>query len=172
MGPEVMLAKAKSKAESLGLHCQTMASSLSDIAASTIGQTAAYIAQEIEAHDQPCAAPAVLLIGGELLVSTGKVHGLGGRNQEFALAAAARIAGSKRIVIASADSDGADGPTRFAGGIVDGQTMARAEEKGLDVQGALRVHDSCGLLSQLGDSIDTGILKTNVQDLRVIYVGV
>jgi glycerate-2-kinase len=96
---------------------------------------------------------------------------VGGRSQEFVLATARRIAGSRRIVIASADSDGSDGPTDMDGGIVDGYTFERAAQAGVSISEALKHHDSSTALVALGDAIHTGILRTNVRDLRVIYVG-
>jgi glycerate-2-kinase len=54
---------------------------------------------------------------------------------------------------------------------MDDDTVRRATEAGLDVAEELRRHNTCGLLSGIGDAIDTGILNTNVQDLRVVYVG-
>jgi len=171
MGPEYMLAAAEKRAAELGLTAAIMASSLSSLEARIVGETMAHVAREIEAYDRPFAAPCVLLLGGELVVTTGKHPGAGGRNQEFVAGAALHIGGSRRIVIASADSDGSDGPTDYAGGIVDGDTMRRASEAGYDVAEELRGHNTCGLLRGIGDAIDTGILNTNVQDLRVVYVG-
>jgi glycerate 2-kinase len=171
MGPEYMLDAAQRRAEELGLNATVLVSSLSDIEAQPAGEVAAYVAQEIEVLDRPLAAPCVLLLGGELVVSVGEEMGCGGRNQEFVLAAAQRIAGSGRIVIGSADSDGCDGPTDVAGGIVDGYTTQRASQAGIDLCEALRRHDACSALTALGDTIYTGVQKTNVRDLRVIYVG-
>ncbi len=171
MGPEYMLAAAEKKAAEMGLNATIMASSLSNLESRVVGDTMGYVAREIERYGRPLAAPAVFFLGGELVVTTGKNPGLGGRNQEFVLGAAQRIAGSRRIVIGSADSDGSDGPTDYAGGIVDGETVARAAAAGLDVATELRRHNTNGLLRGIGDAIDTGILKTNVQDLRVVYVG-
>lgn len=171
MGPEVMLDAAEARARELGLNAVILVSSLSGLEAATIGDAAAYLAQEVEAHDRPIRAPAALLCGGELVVSTGNASGLGGRNQEFALAAAPRIEGSPRIVIASADSDGSDGPTDAAGAIVDGHTFARAEAAGYDIYDELKRHNAGPVLAALGDAIITGVQKTNVQDLRIVYVG-
>jgi glycerate 2-kinase len=171
MGPEYMLDAAKRKAEELGLHATILISSLSDVEAQPVAETLAYIAQEVEAFDRPIAAPCILICGGELLVAVGDEQGFGGRNQEFALATARRIAGSERIVIASADSDGSDGPTDAAGAIVDGQTLARAQAAGLNIDDVLRRHDTYPAFKALGDNIFTGIQKTNVRDLRVVYVG-
>jgi len=171
MGPEVMLDAALRQARALGLGASILISSLNDIEARAAGDVLAHIAQEIEAFGRPLAAPCALICGGELVVAIGEERGIGGRNEEFVLSTAARIAGSDRIVIASADSDGSDGPTDVAGGIVDGQTLKRAAEAGIDIAATLRHHDSHSALAALGDTIHTGIQRTNVRDLRVIYVG-
>jgi glycerate 2-kinase len=170
MGPEVMLDGALHRAAEMGLPATVLATSLNDIDAQAAGEILAHIAQEIEALDRPLPAPCVLLCGGELVVATGDEPGIGGRNQEFILSTVARIAGSPRIVVASADSDGSDGPTDAAGGIVDGDTAGRAAALGIDIAEALRRHDSHAALEALGDTIETGVLNTNVRDLRVIYV--
>ncbi len=170
MGPEFMLEAALKKAQSMGLAATILISSLSDVEAQPAANTLAYISQEIETYGRPLEPPCVLLCGGELVVTVGREQGVGGRNQEFVLAAAPRIEGSEGIVIASADSDGTDGPTDLAGGIVDGTTMERARQAGIDVGLELRRHNSTPVLKRLGDAIDTGVGKTNVRDLRVIYV--
>jgi glycerate-2-kinase len=87
------------------------------------------------------------------LVTVGKEGGVGGRNQEFILSAAQRIAGSKNIVMGSVDSDGTDGPgTQFvkgyedipclAGGVVDGETMDEARVAGVNVRDELKRHNT------------------------------
>jgi len=171
MGPETMLAAAEQRARQLGLNSTIMASSLSNLEARVVGETMGQVAREVERYDRPVAAPGVLLLGGELVVNAGRGAGEGGRNSEFVTAAALRIAGSQRIVIGSADSDGNDGPTPYAGGIVDGYTVERARSIGWDVNDELRRHNTCALLRALDDALDTGVLNTNVQDLRVVYVG-
>lgn len=171
MGPEYMLAAAEACARELGLNACVLASALSNLEARIVGDCMAHITREIEQYDRPFQAPAVLMLGGELVVTSGPNGGQGGRNSEFVAGAAMRIAGSRRIVIGSADSDGSDGPTEYAGGIVDGETVERAAEAGLDVAEELRRHNTCGLLRGIGDALDTGILKTNVQDLRIMVVG-
>jgi len=171
MGPEYMLEAAKNKAEEMGLNTAIIVSSLSDVEAQPIAETFAYIAQEIETYGRPFKPPCVLLCGGELIVTVGEETGVGGRNQEFALSAAPRIEGSKNIVITSMDSDGTDGPSNMAGGIVDGYSMERMKEAGVDIFEELRRHNSTMALNKLGDTICTGIQGTNVQDLRITYVG-
>jgi hydroxypyruvate reductase len=103
-------------------------------------------------------------------VTVGTATGIGGRNQEFVLSTAPMIAGSKNIVIASVDSDGADGPSPVAGGIIDGDTVNRLCENQLDVFQILDNHDSYSALKQLDDAIHGEIRSTNVRDLRVIYI--
>ena len=171
MGPEYMLEAAAKKAEQMGLNVAVLVSSLSDVEARPVGETFAYMAQEAEVLGRPIQPPCVLLCGGELVVTVGEESGVGGRSQEFVLAAAPRIEGSENIVMASADSDGIDGPTDAAGGVVDGYTMKRAREAGIDVFKELRHHNSNVALKALGDTIRTGVRRTNVRDLRVVYVG-
>lgn len=110
--------------------------------------------------------PTALILGGETVVHvTGQ--GLGGRNQELALAAAPVLAGRAGVAVFSVGSDGTDGPTDAAGGFVDGRTAERLTVNGLDVAAVLRENDayhalqaSCGLLM-------TGPTGTNVNDLSV-----
>jgi glycerate 2-kinase len=171
MGPEYMLEAAKRKAKELGINCAIIASSLSDVEATAVGNTLAYMAREIEIFGRPFKPPCVLIFGGELIVTVGGKKGIGGRNQEFVLSAAPRIGGSKNIVIASCDSDGTDGPTDAAGGVIDGYTMARAEKQGIRILEELDKHNSYNALLKLGDLIFTGARGTNVQDLRLVYIG-
>jgi len=115
--------------------------------------------------------PCILLIGGETTVTITGEHGEGGRNQELALAAALKIAGSKRIVIASVGRDGTDGPTDIPGAIVDGYTLEEAERRGIYLSDHLKRHDSSCVFRRLADAIYTGNTGTNPMDLMVVYVG-
>jgi len=170
MGPEYMLEGAKRRAEELGLEAHILCSSLNDIEASNIGQTLAGIALEVEHQSRPFKPPCVMIFGGEPTVSVGQAKGKGGRNQEFALATAPWIYGSEKIVVAACDCDGTDGPTDVAGGIVDGYTMKRAEEAGLDLYRELNNHNSFGTLTKLGDTIYTGVLGQNLRSLFTVYI--
>lgn len=171
MGPEYMLEAARKRAEALGLNATIIATSLNDVEARPVAETFAYMAHESEVLGRPLQPPCVFLSGGELVVATGDSTGRGGRNQEFVLAAAPRIEGSPNIVVGSVDSEGTDGPTEVAGGIVDGYTLQRAAEAGFDTAAELANHNSGEVLERLGDAIVTGVRGTNVRDLRVIYVG-
>jgi len=96
--------------------------------------------------------------------------GLGGRNQEFVLAASNEIAGLQNVVILSGGTDGSDGPTDAAGALADGTTLARAKELGLDANVFLDNNDSYYFFQRLGDLLITGPTFTNVMDLHVVLV--
>ena len=118
-------------------------------------------------QDKPVAPPVGIIAGGETTVTvTG--NGIGGRNQEIALGAALKIIGAEGLAIASASTDGIDGPTDAAGAIVDGKTILRARNLGLDPAGALRNNDSYSFFSGLNDLIMTGPTGTNVNDITVL----
>ena len=169
-GPEYMLEAAKEKAISRGLNAAIFVSSLNDIEVRPVAETFAQIAREAELIGRPLEPPCVFIFGGELLVTVGNATGIGGRNQEFVMSAAERIAGSKNIVIASADCDGTDGPSDNTGGIVDGYTMERIAEAGIDLSQELNNHNTSYVLKTLGDTINS-VRGANVRDLRVIYIG-
>jgi hydroxypyruvate reductase len=129
----------------------------------------AAIVKEIHASGQPLRAPACILSGGETTVTV-RGKGLGGRNQEFALAAALDIAGLQNVVILSAGTDGTDGPTDAAGAIADGTTLARAQALGLNPPAFLANNDSYRFFEATGDLIKTGPTGTNVADIQLVLV--
>ena len=107
--------------------------------------------------------------GGETVVHlTG--NGLGGRNQELALAAAPALAGLEHCCVFSVGSDGTDGPTDAAGGYVDGQTDAALRTAGWDVFAALQNNDAYHAMQAIGGLIITGPTGTNVNDVSVALV--
>ena len=110
--------------------------------------------------------PLCYIAGGETVVHlTGK--GKGGRNQELALAAAPGIEGLANACVFSVGSDGTDGPTDAAGGYVDGETMKRLREEGLDVFAVLQNNDAYTALKAVDGLIVTGPTGTNVNDVAV-----
>lgn len=122
------------------------------------------------AHERP--APACIVSAGETTVRvTG--GGRGGRNQEFALAAAFHLVRRfPRAVVASAGTDGIDGPTDAAGALIDTTTPARAAERGLRrPEHYLAANDSYSFFAALDDLIRTGPTDTNVGDLQVALIG-
>ena len=109
------------------------------------------------------------IAGGETVVHlTG--NGLGGRNQEMALAAAPALAGLEHCCVFSVGSDGTDGPTDAAGGYVDGQTDAALRTAGWDVFAALQNNDAYHAMQAIGGLIITGPTGTNVNDVSVALV--
>jgi glycerate-2-kinase len=108
-----------------------------------------------------------VIASGETTVTLGASHGVGGRNQEFALAGALAMARIEGVALASIGTDGIDGPTNAAGAIADGTTIPRAQSLGLDASVALARHDSYPFFQALGDLVITGPTGTNVGDLQV-----
>jgi glycerate-2-kinase len=134
-----------------------------------IGVMLASIAAEVLASSHPAPRPAGVVAGGETTVTvTGE--GLGGRNQELALAAASRLKGLEGITLVSLSTDGVDGPTDAAGAVIDGKTVARALRMGLVPEKFLAENDSYHFFSRLGDLIFTGPTGTNVNDVSVTVV--
>lgn len=125
------------------------------------------IGRELAASDRPVGRPVCVIAGGEPTVTV-RGRGMGGRAQEFALAAAVEIAGVPGIWIAAAGTDGTDGPTDAAGAVVDGGTVARAVRLGLDPRDALRRSDSYAFFKKAGGHIVTGPTGTNVNDLYLL----
>jgi hydroxypyruvate reductase len=127
----------------------------------------AAIARQIRISAQPLRPPACVISGGETTVTI-RGSGKGGRNQEFALAAAIDIAGLENTLIMSAGTDGTDGPTDAAGAVADGETVGRSERSARE---ALADNDSYPFFAELGDLVMTGSTGTNVMDLHVVLVG-
>ena len=141
--------------------------------AKDIGFFFAAITREAASTGNPINPPACLLGSGETTVTV-RGHGVGGRNQEMALAWAISIADrpfAGEACFASVASDGTDGPTNAAGGLVDPLTCSRAIQLGLTPQQFLSANDSSNLLKATGDLIVTGPTQTNLMDLQVLLVG-
>jgi glycerate 2-kinase len=107
-----------------------------------------------------------LLSGGEVTVRVTN-GGVGGRNQQFGLACAAKIAG-QNITVLSAGTDGVDGNSSAAGAVVDGSTLMRAQGMGLNAGLALEKFDAYPFFHAVGDAIETGPTGNNLRDLRIL----
>jgi glycerate 2-kinase len=127
------------------------------------------VAREVAASGNPVAPPGCVLSGGETTVTI-RGGGKGGRNQEFALAAALEVEGLEGALVLSAGTDGTDGPTDAAGAVADGDTARRARAAGLDPARHLDQNDAYPLFEALGDLVRTGPTRTNVMDLHVVLV--
>lgn len=111
--------------------------------------------------------PFAMIAGGETVVKvTGK--GMGGRNQEIALSAALELKGKENVLLFSLGSDGTDGPTDAAGGMVDGHTAGQLEALGINIEQVLADNDSYHALKKVGSLIITGATGTNVNDVTVL----
>jgi len=128
-------------------------------------QAAGYLTERIRKLRQEFGR-VCLISGGEVTVKVVN-GGTGGRNQQFALACAEKIAG-ENITVLSAGTDGIDGNSLAAGAVVDGSTDARAREHGFEIRSALERFDAFPLFSALGDAIETGPTGNNLRDLRIL----
>ena len=173
---------AVAKAKELGLNTYVLTQGYKCEAAPTglfCASVALYHARAAEsAFKKPCA----LFSSGELIVTVNNEKGVGGTNQEFSLAAATLIDGSKRVVVGAVDTDGTDGPggnfhpdawskgiNCLTGGIVDGYTAVEAREKGVDLFTALKTHGTSAALWELGSGI-AAIQDISVGDLHCILI--
>lgn len=125
--------------------------------------------EKIPARSAPVSGRRAYIAGGECVVHL-RGTGLGGRNQELALAAAEGLAGLPNVALFSVGSDGTDGPTDAAGGYVDGDTLAALTAQGIRVEEALADNDSYHALDAVGGLLKTGPTGTNVNDLTVLLI--
>ncbi|NLB82670.1 MAG: glycerate kinase [Synergistaceae bacterium] len=138
-----------------------------DCEAREAGGFIAALAREIRASGNPLKPPCALIFGGETVVRL-RGSGKGGRNQELALAAAAGIAGLENTIVISVGSDGTDGPTDAAGGIVDGTTQSALATLAMNLETYLNDNDSYNALEACGSLLRTGPTGTNVNDLTIL----
>jgi len=159
---------AVQRAQTLGFHTLLLSTYIEG-EAREVAKVLAALAREITATGRPAPRPACLILGGETTVTV-RGDGTGGRNQELAVAAALAIRGMPSALVASLATDGSDGPTDAAGGLVDGTTVERAQAAGLSAQAALVDNDSYPYLERVGDLLVTGPTNTNVNDLMAVFV--
>ncbi len=166
---QMALSAAVREARSRGYHAMV----LSGYIDGETHETARFLvslARQVHRHGQPIRPPACLLMGGETtLVVRGA--GRGGRNQEFALYAGTLLEDEEPIVILSAGTDGTDGPTDAAGGIMDVTLVKEAALRGMELTDYLNRNDAYPCLAALGGLIRTGPTYTNVMDIMLALVG-
>lgn len=165
------LGAAQRRAEELGYRAVNLGSFIEG-ETRPVATAVAGIMRSIRADGLPAPPPVCLLSGGETTVTLSAGHGLGGRNQEFVLAALAYLgeSGLRGAVVLSGGSDGEDGPTDAAGAIADQETARRAATLGLSPAAFLARHDAYHFFAQTGDLLKTGLTQTNVMDVRVMLV--
>jgi hydroxypyruvate reductase len=163
----IALESAEEKARSLGYKTLVLSSMFEgETKDAAFFHTA--IAREVLKSGRPIRPPACVISGGETTVTI-KGKGLGGRNQEFCLAAALAVSGLRQdLVILSGGTDGNDGPTDAAGAIADPSTVERGKSLGLDAAAFLDDNDSYRFFKKTGDLLITGPTNTNVMDLRLM----
>lgn len=168
----------RKKAAELGLRC-VMLNEYMEAEAREAGFVDGNLALCASRMGEPFKAPIVLMSSGENVVTVGGECGIGGRNQEYCLAAALKIAGSEKIVVGAVDTDGTDGPGGLAidgappclsGAVVDGFTASDAKAAGIDLWDALKTHGTSEPLWKLNSAViaETGV---SALDLRIIYIG-
>jgi hydroxypyruvate reductase len=128
-------------------------------------EAAVHLLKKLRELRKQC-SPVCLISGGEVTVRVTN-GGVGGRNQQFALACAEGIVG-ENIAILSAGTDGVDGNSPAAGAVVDGTTVERAQMRALDLRVAREKFDAYPLFRDLGDAIETGPTGNNLRDLRIL----
>jgi glycerate-2-kinase len=163
------LRAAQETAEDLGFNSLIVSSRIQG-EAREVAKVAAAVAQEIIDRNIPVNRPACVLMGGETTVIL-RGQGKGGRNQEFALSALIAMQHVKgQYLIASCGTDGTDGPTDAAGGMVYPEIWKRVREAGLSPDGFLANNDAYPFLDQTGGLIKTGPTGTNVMDIILILI--
>ena len=168
-GPQDGAEAALKEAEKLGLDAMIL-SSMAEGEAREVGVLFAGIAKDIIKNSRPLKPPCAMISAGETTVTISAEHGEGGRNQELVLGAALKLGGAPEVVVASVNTDGTDGPTRIAGGIIDGHTLKRAKEQGLDIFDSLKRHNASLALTRLDDAILFNQPGNNICDLSLIVV--
>jgi hydroxypyruvate reductase/glycerate 2-kinase len=165
------LAAAQRSAEELGYRVLNLGSYIEG-ETRQVATALAGVARSIREQSVPLAPPVCLLSGGETTVTLGTGAGLGGRNQEFVLAAAIKLGreGLRDAVVLSGGTDGEDGPTDAAGAVADTDTLVRAEGLGLAPGDFLARHDAYHFFEETEDLLRTGLTQTNVMDVRVLLL--
>ena len=165
------LSAAQATAEELGYQVLNLGSFLEgetqDVAVALAG-----IVRSIRHDGRPLTTPVCILSGGETTVKLTDKHGLGGRNQEFVLAALAYLCrdNMSEVALLSGGTDGEDGPTDAAGAMADARTLTHAERLDLAPADFLARHDAYHFFEQTGDLLKTGLTGTNVMDVRVMLI--
>jgi glycerate 2-kinase len=163
------LRSAREKAEALGYQTLIL-SSMIEGEARDVALVHSAIAKEIVKTGLPIPPPACIVTGGENTVTI-RGKGLGGRNQEFCLAAAIDLVElPPRVVVLSGGTDGNDGPTDAAGAVVDPFTVIRGKELGMEATDFLHNNDAYHFFEKTKDLLLTGPTNTNVMDVRLVLV--
>lgn len=161
---------AEEKAKEMGFNTIIL-SSMFEGESKELGNFFISIAKEVIVKNRPLKPPCVIIGGGETVIKLEGSYGIGGPNQEFVLSAGISLEGLENdIGIVGIDTDGTDGPTNFAGAIMDRYSIIKAKELGISLQKELDRHSESAIFEKLGDNIITGHTGTNVSDLKFIII--
>lgn len=160
---------AKKKAEELGFNAHILTTTLEG-EAREVAVALGSIIEEIYHRGRPFEKPCVLIAGGETTVTIEGEAGLGGPNQEFALSIARKIADLRGVAVLAVDTDGTDGPTDAAGGLVDSYTLELLKKENLDVEEFLRRHNAYEALKRGKALLITGPTRTNVNSIIIAVI--
>lgn len=167
---DIAVESAFKKAKEMGFNAVIL-STFVEGESREVGGMIAAISKEILYYDRPIQKPAAIISGGEVTVKVNIPDpGEGGPSQQFAAGAAVLLKDADNIVIIGIDTDGTDGPTDMAGGIVDSSTIKRAEELSINIFEHMDKFNESVALRELGDAVYTGATGTNVNDLRVALI--
>ncbi|RME88897.1 MAG: glycerate kinase, partial [Anaerolineae bacterium] len=168
IGSNALAARAaRTQAQEEGFRASLLTTRLQG-EASVVGGVLAAILRQMAESGEPLPRPACLIAGGETTVTV-RGDGLGGRNQELALAAVSVLDGLRDVMLITLATDGEDGPTDAAGAVVTGETRARAAALGLDADDHLRRNDAYHFFAALDDLLKPGPTGTNVNDLSFLF---
>jgi glycerate 2-kinase len=163
------LEAARVKAEKLGYQTLIL-SSMVEGETREVALVHTAMAKEVLKTAHPLSPPVCIISGGETTVTI-RGKGLGGRNQEFCLAAALDMADlPPRVVVLSGGTDGNDGPTDAAGAVVDPLTVSRGKAAGMEAAAYLANNDAYHFFEKTHDLLMTGPTNTNVMDARLVLV--
>ena len=166
--PQMALEAAAEVANRAGVAAMILGDSIEG-EAREVGNVMAGIARQVGAHGQPCAAPCVLLSGGETSVTV-RGGGRGGRNVEFLLALAIALDRQAGVYAIAGDTDGVDGTEEIAGAYLAPDSVPRALAQGNNPRNSLANNDGHSFFEAIGDAVVTGPTLTNVNDFRAILI--
>jgi glycerate 2-kinase len=166
--PQMALEAAAEVANRAGVAAMILGDSIEG-EAREVGRVMAGIARQVGTHGEPCAAPCVLLSGGETTVTV-RGDGRGGRNVEFLLALGIALDRQAGVYAIAGDTDGVDGTEEVAGAYLAPDSLARALAKGINARDSLANNDGHSFFEAIGDAVVTGPTLTNVNDFRAILI--
>ncbi len=164
-----VLKAIETEAKSLGFNTMILSSEIEGESID-VGKVLSGISREVIKTGHPIKPPAVIISGGETTATLNDSTGCGGPNQECAVGFGMNTPIETELVFAAIDSDGTDGPTDFAGGIVDSMSREIWLKSGIDIDREINNHNTSEILKVSHDLIITGSTGTNVNDIRILLV--